>query len=90
MDEATFRGLLQEQDYPEPVLLNLEPETFFETHAHSFSSFALVLSGEFSVKTDAGTTFTQAGEVFRVESNVAHSSWAGPGGAKVLTGRKRE
>ena len=88
MDEATFRAKLREQDYPEPVLLDLGPATFFEDHSHRFASFALVLDGEFTVRTDNGTHTSRAGDTFVLESRVVHSSWAGPDGAKVLTGRR--
>lgn len=88
MDESTFRAKLREQGYPDPVLLDLSPNTFFEDHSHKFSSFAFMLEGEFTVKTEAGTKTSRAGETFTLDSNVVHSSWAGDKGAKVLTGRK--
>lgn len=88
MDEATFRRRLEEDGYPEPVVLDLAGDTFFEDHSHKFSSFALVVEGEFTVKTADATTACRAGECFSLAAGIVHSSWAGGDGAKILTGRR--
>ncbi len=88
MNEAQFRGQLQEQGYSEARSLEFEPNSVNEMHAHDFSAFVLVLSGEFTLVTEAGSVTHRPGETCKLVAGTLHSEQIGETGATILIGKK--
>jgi quercetin dioxygenase-like cupin family protein len=57
-------------------------------HDHDFGATLLVISGDITVATEAGTTTCRAGERFALEAGVAHAETVGAEGVRFLIGRK--
>ncbi len=88
MNEAQFRQQLQEQGYSEAQSLEFEPNLVSDMHTHDFSTFAFVLSGEFTLVTEDGSVTHQPGETCKLEAGTLHSEQTGASGATILIGKK--
>lgn len=90
MDEAAYRAKLAAEGYAEPVLVEIPPNTFVDTHVHDFSSCIFLLAGEITVETAEKTTTCGPGDVRAQRRDVPHKEWTGPEGAKLWSGRKSD
>jgi quercetin dioxygenase-like cupin family protein len=88
MDEQTFKRQIEADGYDQAAMVEWEPGTFNDTHTHDFSAALLVLSGEITVKTDAGETTCRAEDTFSLAAGVPHSETIGADGVRFLVGRK--
>ena len=88
MNEAQFRRQLREQGYGEAQSLDFEPNSGNDMHAHDFSAFAFVLSGEFTLVTEDGSVTHRQGEACKLAAGTLHSEKAGASGATILIGKK--
>ncbi len=87
MDDANFRAALAEQGYDGPELLERSANLHNPEHSHEFSVSALILAGQLSVTTAAGTTTCGAGDTYSLAGGIPHSELYGPEGARILVGR---
>ncbi len=88
MNEAQFRQQLKEQGFSEAQSIEYEPNMANDMHAHDFSAFALVLSGEFTLVTEDGSVTHQPGEACNLAAGTLHSEQTGASGATILFGKK--
>ena len=88
MNEAHFRGRLQEQGYGEAQAVEFEPNLVNDMHTHDFSAFVLVVSGEFTLVTESGPVTHQPGETCKLAAGTLHSERTGETGATILIGKK--
>ncbi|MDP6353193.1 MAG: cupin [Alphaproteobacteria bacterium] len=88
MDESSFRQEVTAQGYGDPAVVEWAPGTVNEMHDHDFGATLLVISGDITVATEAGTTTCRAGERFALEAGVAHAETVGAEGVRFLIGRK--
>ena len=57
-------------------------------HTHDLSAFAFVVSGQFTLATEAGSVTHQPGEACKVAAGELHSEQTGASGATILIGKK--
>ena len=88
MNEAQFRGQLQDQGYGEARPLEFEPNSVNDMHTHDFSAFVLVVSGEFTLITEDGSVTHQPGETCKLAAGTLHCEQIGETGATILIGKK--
>ena len=88
MNEQEFRQKLAADGFPEPVLVARDAAYGLDTHQHPFEAYALTLEGEFTVEVDGKPTVYRQGETFRLPPGCPHREFAGPQGARYLSGRK--
>ncbi len=88
MNEAHFRQQLQEQGYSEAQAIEYEPNLANDMHTHDFSTFAFVLSGEFTLVTEDGSVTHQPGEACKLAAGTIHCEQTGASGATILIGKK--
>lgn len=88
MDDAAFRAELARQGYGEPEVIERKPDHHNPEHTHDFAVSALILAGELSVTTAAGTTTCKAGDTFLLGAGIPHSEQYGPDGARVVYARR--
>lgn len=88
MDQQNFESSLKSDGYSEIQIKLLEPRPANDLHDHPFTVRGLVLTGTFTVVLSDSTQTYLAGDVFTVEAGCKHSEAIGPGGAKILIGRK--
>lgn len=65
-----------------------EPGYQMDEHRHDFNVKGLILSGSFSITTEAGTEIYSQGQSFTMSTGCPHSEAAGPEGVSFLVGRK--
>lgn len=88
MQEEQFLEALKKEGFESPVLVERQPNTALDVHAHPFEAKALILKGEISIKTSRGERIYAAGEIFHLLPNEPHSESFGPQGVRYLSGRK--
>ena len=88
MNEAQFREQAQEQGYGEARSLDFEPNSVNDMHTHDFSAFVMVVSGEFTLVTEAGSATHLPGETCQLAAGTLHSEQIGEAGATILIGKK--
>ena len=88
MNAEQFRQHAQERGYGDFQAKDYAPRTGGALHTHEFSVMLLVLSGDFSLAFEDGTTSYRPGEVCELAANIMHTERAGPEGAKVLLSKR--
>ncbi len=88
MNEAQFKQKLQEKGYGEAQALEYEPNYGGDMHTHDFAAFVFVVSGEFTLATEDGSTTHGPGEVCELAAGTRHAEQAGAAGATLLVGKK--
>lgn len=88
MEQNAFEAELKSSGYSEIEIKAIDARPANSVHAHEFDIKGLVLEGIFIVKEDDRPTTYRAGEVFAVAAGRKHSEEVGPGGARVIVGRK--
>ncbi len=88
MDEITFRDVLEQEGYEKISVTEWKADTRSKSHAHEFDVYGLLLSGTFTVTTDASVIACRPGETFKVGAETSHTETVGPEGARVLIGRR--
>jgi hypothetical protein len=88
MNEREFEAQLKADGYQEIELQELVPRPGKGRHRHHFAIRGLVLSGTFLVTQDSDPVTYGLGQTFSVAEGELHDESIGPGGARVLVGRK--
>ena len=81
MDESSFREEVTAQGYSDPTVVEWAPGVVNESHSHDFGATILVLSGDITVTTEAGTQVNNPGicrhspgaSIIKRESQKAHA-----------------
>ena len=89
MNEEEFRQRAHELGYRDIQFKDYAPNLDGPLHVHEFSVMLLVVSGEFSLALQEGTTTYPAGGYCELTAEVAHAERTGALGAKVLLGKKQ-
>ena len=89
MDTRAFETLLAQDGFDETLTRRLDPGHTVPPHTHPFDVRALVLEGEITLTSDAGTRTFAAGEVFTMNAGRQHAELCGPAGVSYLVGRRR-
>ncbi len=85
---AGFRRQLRKQGYGKPETQEFEINYSCKLHAHEFSVFALVEEGEFILHTEKNSEVFHPGYTCKVTAGTLHAEASGPGGAKIIFGKK--
>ena len=88
VNENEFEAQLKADGYTEIETQNLDPRPGKGRHRHLFAIRGLILSGTFIVTRDGEPVTFAPGQVFDVAYGELHDESIGPGGARVLVGRK--
>jgi len=83
-----FEAQLRAEGYTEIETKSYDPRPANGDHAHHFSVRGMVVDGTFTVTRDNKPVTYRPGETFAVAEGEIHFEEIGPGGARVLTGRK--
>lgn len=87
-DEQAFRAQLERDGFEISEIVR-EANLENEDHSHDFTARALVIAGEVSVVTAAGTTTCRSGDTFSLDAGIVHHERYGPDGARFVLGRKQ-
>jgi quercetin dioxygenase-like cupin family protein len=87
VDEAEFRTRLADLGCQTLRIVEWAPGYATPDHTHDFIAHGLVLSGEFTLTTDAGPRVLPAGATFELAAGTPHHETAGVAGAQLLAGR---
>ena len=88
MNEEEFRKLTIDKGYGVVEFQKVGPGPQEEMHAHEHSVLSLVLSGEFTMKTDKWTKVFKAGDLCENPAGTMHKEWTGPEGGSFLFAKK--
>ncbi len=88
MNEDEFRKLAKERGYGEIELQEVDPGPQEEMHAHEYSILSLVLSGKFTMTTDAGVKVFITGDMCENPAGTMHKEQTGPEGGSFLFAKK--
>jgi len=88
MDETTFRAEHEARGCRDFHVRDWAPGTINESHSHDFGAAILVLDGEITVETAAGTTTCRAGDTFSLDAGIAHAERVGPAGVRFLSAHR--
>ena len=88
MNEDQFRQQLRERGYGDAQIKEFEPSLDREMHTHELSAMALVMSGEFILALETGSTTYGPGDWCELEAGTVHTERTGPNGATVLLAYK--
>ena len=88
MNEAAFRDQAKIEGYDEPEIVEKEANITNQEHTHDFAASALILAGQVSVVTAAGTTTCCVGDTFSLDGGIPHREEYGPEGARFLVARR--
>jgi quercetin dioxygenase-like cupin family protein len=88
MERDDFVEMLAREGFQTTVLVEREAGDFTDGHAHAFEAKALILEGELTLRIGETETRYQAGDVFHLKANEAHSERCGSEGVCYLVGRK--
>ena len=88
MTEEAFRQRAHELGYRDIQFKDYAPNTDGPLHVHGFSVMLLVVSGEFSLAFEDGTTTYAPGECCELPAEVVHTERTGAMGAKVILGKR--
>ena len=88
MDQAQFKQACIDEGYSGAEPLEFEPNLRCDMHTHEFSAYAMVVSGEFTVVRESGSTTHKPGETCKVDAGTLHAEQTGAEGATVLIGKK--
>lgn len=87
MTEEEFRKLAKEKGYGEVEFAEVGPGDE-EMHAHEHSVLSLVLTGEFTMFTEAWTKVFKAGDLCENPAGTLHREKTGPEGGSFLFAKK--
>ena len=88
MNEEEFRQRAHELGYRDIQFKDYAPNTDGPLHVHGYSVMLLIVSGEFSLALQDGTTTYSPGGYCELTAEVAHTERTGAMAAKVLLGKK--
>ncbi|WP_213776382.1 cupin domain-containing protein [Caballeronia sp. dw_276] len=88
MERDDFIEMLAREGFQTTVLVEREAGASMDDHVHPFEAKALILEGELTLEVVGKETRYQAGDVFHLKTNEAHSERYGPEGVCYLVGRK--
>ncbi len=88
MNEQEFREHIQALGYPEPQIVEFEPDKSGPLHSHDFSAIAFVLRGSVTLAFENESIFSGPGEFGEIPAGVLHDERTGPEGATVLLAAK--
>ena len=88
MERDEFIGILASDGFDVIVTVEQQANAILDVHAHPFEAKALVLAGELCLCIDDTEHVYQAGQMFHLRANEAHSERFGPAGVTYLVGRK--
>lgn len=89
MNSEQFLQLLRRDGFPEPVVVQQEPNGRLGVHEHSFEVQALVVEGDITIEIDGFSKIYKTGEIFHLKLNQPHAESYGPEGVKYLASRKQ-
>jgi hypothetical protein len=87
-DFTDFAADLHAQGYEEVLEKRYPPLAVIDTHVHSFSPKALLVSGEMWITIDAHTEHLLPGGTFELDAQLPHSERYGREGAVYWVGRR--
>ena len=88
MDEEEFRKLAKEKGYGKVEFQEVGPGPEEEMHSHEHSVLSLVLTGEFSMKTEKWIKVFRAGDLCENPAGTMHKEKTGPEGGSFLFAKK--
>ena len=88
MNLEAFIRMLNQNDFPEPVLVVQEQGGFLENHAHPFEVKALVTQGQIDIVIDGLKRTYLEGDVFHLLQSQEHAESYGHEGVQYLASRK--
>ena len=88
MNADEFRQELRERGYGDAEIMEFEPNREKEMHTHDQSAMSLVISGEFTLALESGSTTYGPDEWCENPAGTSHTERIGPNGAKVLPAKK--
>ena len=88
MIEDQFRQELRERSYGDAEIMEFEPNREKEMHSHDESVMALVISGEFTLVLESGSTTYGPGEWCENPAGTLHTERIGPDGVTALVALK--
>ena len=56
MTKPELSNLLNQHEFPEPVLVEQRPNGFLDSHAHDFEVLALVIEGSIDIEIESNHT----------------------------------
>ena len=88
MDEQELRIKALDEGYSEPEIHDVEPSPAKAMHTHDHSVLSLVLSGEFTMINEHGSTTYGPGEWCENPAGTLHTEQIGANGVIALVGKK--
>jgi quercetin dioxygenase-like cupin family protein len=88
MGEEQFHERLREHGYGEGEFKDFAPNLDGPMHTHDFSVMLMVVSGEFTLAQPDGARTFRPGELCELAAGSPHAERTGPGGARVILGKK--
>ncbi len=88
MNEAQFRHKAREKGYEDCQFKEYAPNMDGPLHTHEFSVMLLVVSGEFTLAFESGSSIYRPGDCCELAADTVHSERTGAAGARVLLGKK--
>ena len=88
MDKQEFLELLEEKKFPDPTLVEQEPNKGLDLHRHDFEVYALVVEGSIEIDIEGVKSTYGINDVFHLVFQPPHSEKYGPIGVKYLANRK--
>lgn len=88
MRQDEFMHMLQNEGFPDPVLVAQPAQGGLETHEHDFEVKARVVKGSIAITIDHQTTTYQVGDVFHLPYRQPHCERYGVEGVTYWASRK--
>ena len=88
MDERKLAKSLEAEGFSHTYVWQDSANVSYPEHTHATDTAHVILSGEMSLTTAAGTKAYRAGERCDVVAGAAHSARMGPQGCRYLIGEK--
>jgi quercetin dioxygenase-like cupin family protein len=88
MNAQEFEASLKAEGFTEIETKSYDPRPANGEHAHHFSVRGMVVEGAFTVSRKNTAVTYRPGETFAVAEGEIHFEEIGPGGARVMTGKK--
>ena len=88
MDERKCAESLEEEGYSNTYVWQDAADAFYPQHTHATETAHIILSGEMTLTTSAGSRTFRAGERCDVPAGAKHSARMGPQGCRYLIGEK--